>query len=161
MARFREPLVLGRVIGDVVDMFMPSVNLTVAYGSRQVNNGCEIKPSAISSPPRVEVGGDDLRTCYTLVMTDPDAPSPSDPTLREYLHWAGAYALRSSETHNWYPQVCVHTVQADGEGDCVSPTVAHQLQHTRFRGDEWPWTTGGCSILQCPKGDRAPKALLK
>nr|ABQ85553.1 flowering locus T-like/terminal flower1-like protein [Picea abies] len=87
MARFREPLVLGRVIGDVVDMFMPSVNLTVAYGSRQVNNGCEIKPSAISSAPRVDVGGDDLRTCFTLIMTDPDAPSPSDPTLREYLHW--------------------------------------------------------------------------
>jgi hypothetical protein len=20
-------------------------------------------------------------------MTDPDAPSPSDPTMREYLHW--------------------------------------------------------------------------
>jgi phosphatidylethanolamine-binding protein (PEBP) family uncharacterized protein len=26
-------------------------------------------------------------------MTDPDAPSPSDPTMREYLHW---YSTRVS-----------------------------------------------------------------
>lgn len=68
-------------------MFAPSVNLSVIYTSRQVNNGCELKPSAVAISPRVAVGGQDLRTFYTLVMTDPDAPSPSDPTLREYLHW--------------------------------------------------------------------------
>ncbi|MCL7029066.1 hypothetical protein MKW94_003194 [Papaver nudicaule] len=28
-----------------------------------------------------------MRTFYTLIMVDPDAPSPSDPRLREYLHW--------------------------------------------------------------------------
>nr|ANS56331.1 FT-like protein [Cycas revoluta] len=87
MARFIEPLVVGRVIGDVLDMFLPTVNLTVNYTARQVNNGCELKPSAVAAPPRVEVGGQDLRIFYTLVMTDPDAPSPSDPTQREYLHW--------------------------------------------------------------------------
>lgn len=24
---------------------------------------------------------------YLKIMTDPDAPSPSDPYLREHLHW--------------------------------------------------------------------------
>nr|ANS56325.1 FT-like protein [Amentotaxus argotaenia] len=85
-----EPLTTGRVIGDVLDRFVPAdIEFTVTYTSRQVNNGCELKPSAIAVKPRVDIGGDgqDLRTFYTLIMTDPDAPSPSDPTLREYLHW--------------------------------------------------------------------------
>lgn len=87
MSRFVEPLVVGRVIGDVLDMFVPGVDLAVTYASRQVNNGCELKPSAVALLPRVDIGGEDLRNFYTLVMTDPDAPSPSDPTEREYLQW--------------------------------------------------------------------------
>ncbi|XP_074321179.1 protein VERNALIZATION 3-like isoform X2 [Silene latifolia] len=83
----RDPLVLGRVIGDVLDPFDRTVPLRVTYNGRDVNNGCEFRPSQIVTQPRVQVGGDDLRTCYTLVMVDPDAPSPSDPNLREYLHW--------------------------------------------------------------------------
>ncbi|KAL3578946.1 hypothetical protein D5086_020450 [Populus alba] len=59
----------------------------VTYNSREVNNGCELKPSHVVNQPRVDIGGEDLRTFYTLVMVDPDAPSPSNPNLREYLHW--------------------------------------------------------------------------
>ncbi|PWZ11451.1 Protein HEADING DATE 3A [Zea mays] len=82
-----DPLVVGRIIGDVVDPFVRRVPLRVAYAAREVSNGCELRPSAIADQPRVEVGGPDMRTFYTLVMVDPDAPSPSDPNLREYLHW--------------------------------------------------------------------------
>ncbi|KAL8202014.1 hypothetical protein R6Q57_011161 [Mikania cordata] len=87
MPRERDPLVVGRVIGDVLDNFTKSVNLTVSYNDKEVHNGCELKPSKVVSQPRVDVGGDDLRAFHTLVMVDPDAPSPSDPNLREYLHW--------------------------------------------------------------------------
>ncbi|XP_057962568.1 protein HEADING DATE 3A-like [Malania oleifera] len=87
MPRDRDPLVVGRVIGDVLDAFNRSITLRVTYSSRDVNNGCEFRPSQVVNQPRVEIGGDDLRTFYTLVMVDPDAPSPSDPSLREYLHW--------------------------------------------------------------------------
>ncbi|KAI3945502.1 hypothetical protein MKW98_018319 [Papaver atlanticum] len=76
-----DPLVVGRVIGDVLDPFDRSIPIRIAYTSRSVNNGGELKPSAVAEHPRVEIGGDDLR------YTDPDAPSPSDPSLREYLHW--------------------------------------------------------------------------
>nr|VDC90801.1 unnamed protein product [Brassica oleracea] len=31
--------------------------------------------------------GGDMRSFFTLVMTDPDVPGPSDPYLREHLHW--------------------------------------------------------------------------
>ncbi|XP_022149957.1 protein HEADING DATE 3A [Momordica charantia] len=87
MPRDRDPLVVGRVIGDVVDSFSRSISIRVTYSSREVNNGCELKPSQVVNQPRVEIGGTDLRTFFTLVMVDPDAPSPSDPNLREYLHW--------------------------------------------------------------------------
>ncbi|XVF50791.1 hypothetical protein PTKIN_Ptkin04bG0131600 [Pterospermum kingtungense] len=84
----REPLSIGRVIGEVVDNFCPTVKMTVTYNSnKQVANGYELMPAVIAARPRVEIGGDDMRAAYTLIMTDPDAPSPSDPHLREHLHW--------------------------------------------------------------------------
>ncbi|GJT11184.1 FT like protein [Tanacetum coccineum] len=87
MARDRDPLVVGRVIGDVLDSFTKSINLSVAYNDREVSNGCDLKPSQVVNHLRVDIGGDDLRAFHTLVMVDPDSPSPSDPHLREYLHW--------------------------------------------------------------------------
>nr|AZL87172.1 flowering locus T-like 1 [Petunia x hybrida] len=87
MERGRDTLVLARVIGDVLDPFTRSTSLRVVYNTREVKNGCDLRPSQVINQPRVEVGGDDLRTFYTLVMVDPDAPTPSNPHLKEYLHW--------------------------------------------------------------------------
>ncbi|KAA8533752.1 hypothetical protein F0562_031269 [Nyssa sinensis] len=113
MSRLIETLAIGRVVGEVVDSFTPTVKMNVTYNSnKQVSNGYELMPSVIASRPRVEIGGEDMRAAYTLVnlslsvrvclyvcvtedfvfvswkiMTDPDAPSPSDPYLREHLHW--------------------------------------------------------------------------
>lgn len=68
MSRIMEPLTLGRVIGEVVDMFTPCVKMNVTYNpNRQVANGHELMPSVITAKPRVEIGGDDMRTAYTLV----------------------------------------------------------------------------------------------
>ncbi|KAB5532444.1 hypothetical protein DKX38_019114 [Salix brachista] len=88
MSRVMEPLAIVGVVGEVVDMFTPTVKMIVTYNSdKQVVNGYEFVPSVIASRPRVEIGGEDMRDVYTLIMTDPDAPSPSDPYLREHLHW--------------------------------------------------------------------------
>ncbi|KAK9227283.1 hypothetical protein WN943_012332 [Citrus x changshan-huyou] len=89
MARSMEPLVVGRVIGDVVDMFTPATEMTVHYGTKQVANGCEIKPSASADKPSVQIHAPAPASSnlYTLVMVDPDAPSPSEPRYREWLHW--------------------------------------------------------------------------
>ena len=68
MSRLIETLSVGRVVGEVVDIFTPSIRLNVIYNSnKQVANGHEFKPSVIISKPRVEIGGDDMRTAYTLV----------------------------------------------------------------------------------------------
>ncbi|KAJ0014336.1 hypothetical protein Pint_21168 [Pistacia integerrima] len=133
----RDPLVVGRVVGDVLDNFTKSIALTVSYGHKlRVHNGVEYKPSQVTKQPKISIGGSDFRNFYTLVsldntlfefstlffnliflimtfstnafktynctptyvsalqfispnqvMVDPDAPSPSDPSLKEYLHW--------------------------------------------------------------------------
>ncbi|KAH7512150.1 hypothetical protein FEM48_Zijuj12G0060000 [Ziziphus jujuba var. spinosa] len=87
MARISEPLIVGRVIGDVLDSFTPTIKMSVTYNSKQVCNGHELFPSNVTSKPRVEIQGGDMRSFFTLIMTDPDVPGPSDPYLREHLHW--------------------------------------------------------------------------
>nr|AMP40930.1 TERMINAL FLOWER1-3 [Hevea brasiliensis]AMP40935.1 TERMINAL FLOWER1-3 [Hevea brasiliensis] len=87
MARIIEPLIVGRVIGDVLDSFTPAIKMSVSYNNKQICNGYEHYPSAVAAKPRVEVQGGDMRSFFTLVMTDPDVPGPSDPYLREHLHW--------------------------------------------------------------------------
>ncbi|KAM3227986.1 hypothetical protein ACQJBY_059620 [Aegilops geniculata] len=82
-----DSLVTSRIVGDVLDPFRSTVDLTVLYDGRFVINGMEFRSPAVSGKPSVEIGGDDISVTYTLVMVDPDAPNPSNPTLREYLHW--------------------------------------------------------------------------
>ncbi|KAJ3692100.1 hypothetical protein LUZ60_012450 [Juncus effusus] len=82
-----DPLMLGRVIGDVLEPFTSAVDLRIEYNNRCVVNGVDLRPTAIVRKPRVNIGGDDFRVSYTLIMVDPDAPNPSNPTLKEYLHW--------------------------------------------------------------------------
>ncbi|RVW27761.1 CEN-like protein 1 [Vitis vinifera] len=102
MSRNMEPLSVGRVVGDVVDGFTPSVKMSVTYNSnKQVANGHELMPSVVTAKPRVEVGGEDLRAAYTLIMTDPDAPSPSDPYLKEHLHWIVADIPGTTDASFW------------------------------------------------------------
>nr|QAB04923.1 MFT2 [Platanus x hispanica] len=86
MAASVDPLVVGRVIGDVIDMFVPTVSMSVYYGTKHVTNGCDIKPSMAINPPKLLISGHS-DALYTLVMTDPDAPSPSEPSMREWVHW--------------------------------------------------------------------------
>ncbi|URD90046.1 Cen-like protein [Musa troglodytarum] len=62
--------------------------MMVTYNSSKlVCNGHEFYPSAVVSEPRVAVQCGDMRSFFTLVMTDPDVPGPSDPYLREHVHW--------------------------------------------------------------------------
>ncbi|KAK1354598.1 Terminal flower 1 [Heracleum sosnowskyi] len=84
-----DPLIIGRVVGDVVDYVFPSnVKMNVVYNSKKhVYNGHELFPSWVNIRPKVAVLGGDMRSFFTLIMTDPDVPGPSDPYLKEHLHW--------------------------------------------------------------------------
>uniref|UniRef100_A0A0E0BP19 Uncharacterized protein n=1 Tax=Oryza glumipatula TaxID=40148 RepID=A0A0E0BP19_9ORYZ len=70
MSRSVEPLVVERVIGEVIDSFNPCTKMIVTYNSNKlVFNGHEFYPSAVVSKPRVEVQGGDMRSFFTLVRT--------------------------------------------------------------------------------------------
>lgn len=84
----RDPLILGHVVGDVLDPFARSVSLGVMYKNRLVINGSEFKPSAVVDKPLVQVGGDDLRIFYTLVSSSSSHrlhPGSASNTLGESL----------------------------------------------------------------------------
>ncbi|KAF7026806.1 hypothetical protein CFC21_038921 [Triticum aestivum] len=79
MLRSRDPLIVGRIVGDVVYYFDASARLRVLYGNREITVGSELRPSQVANQPTVRITG--------RVMVDPDVPGPSDPSEREYLHW--------------------------------------------------------------------------
>jgi protein FLOWERING LOCUS T len=62
-----ESLVTSRVIGDVLDPFYISVDLTVLFNGMPIVSGMEFRAPTVSERPRVEIGGDDYRVVYTLV----------------------------------------------------------------------------------------------
>ena len=69
MAKMSDPLVLGRVIGDIVDPFSPSLRISITYNSnKKVYNGHELFPSSVTIKPKVEVHGGDMRSFFTLVI---------------------------------------------------------------------------------------------
>lgn len=68
MARMLDPLVVGRVIGDVIEYFNPSTQMSVTYNHKQVCNGHELFPSTVVTKPRVEIQGGDMRSFFTLVI---------------------------------------------------------------------------------------------
>ena len=63
-----EPLIVGRVIGDVLDSFTASIKMAVTYNNKQVFNGHELFPSTVTTKPRVEIEGADMRSFFTLVF---------------------------------------------------------------------------------------------
>lgn len=64
-----DPLIIGRVVGDVVDYVCPSnVKMNVIYNSKKhVYNGHELFPSWVNIRPKVTVLGGDMRSFFTLV----------------------------------------------------------------------------------------------
>ena len=63
----RDPLVVGHVVGDILDPFIKSASLRVLYNNKELTNGSELKPSQVTNEPRVEIAGHDMRNLYTLV----------------------------------------------------------------------------------------------
>ncbi|XP_017967817.1 protein D3 [Drosophila navojoa] len=75
------------IIPDIIDD-KPKARVTVTYPSgAQVDVGKELTPTQVKDQPTVSWDAE-AGALYTLLMVDPDAPSRSDPTMREVLHWA-------------------------------------------------------------------------
>lgn len=77
---------------SVLDDFHPTIHVDVFYPSshNRVNLGNNISPSNVSSAPVFEIHDASTlprNVTYTLVLTDPDATSRSNPVKAEMCHW--------------------------------------------------------------------------
>ncbi|CAL5220222.1 g2198 [Coccomyxa viridis] len=72
------------VVPEVVSKVTEKAILTVNYNGRPISNGEELTPSETQEELEIDIKGSET---YTLVMVDPDAPSPDAPKYRFFLHW--------------------------------------------------------------------------
>uniref|UniRef100_A0A915KJB5 Phosphatidylethanolamine-binding protein n=1 Tax=Romanomermis culicivorax TaxID=13658 RepID=A0A915KJB5_ROMCU len=60
----------------------------VRYGKLSVELGNTLTPTQVKNEPTsIRWRTADPKALYTLIMTDPDAPSRMEPTFREWHHW--------------------------------------------------------------------------
>ncbi|CAG2175169.1 unnamed protein product [Oppiella nova] len=81
-----SPLRRDGVVPDIIDL-EPKDKITIKYSSGvEVNFGNELTPTQVKDQPVVDWPADN-NSYYTLLMTDPDVPSRTDPNLSEGKHW--------------------------------------------------------------------------
>ncbi|KAI8465200.1 MAG: phosphatidylethanolamine-binding protein [Monoraphidium minutum] len=61
-----------------------ALRVQLAGGKAPLAEGAVIKPSEAAAQPAVTVTAPGL---YSLVLVDPDAPAPDNPSARSWLHW--------------------------------------------------------------------------
>ncbi|KAI6215385.1 hypothetical protein M3Y94_00379500 [Aphelenchoides besseyi] len=74
------------VVPDVIQSAPPKVAKVTFDSGVEANLGNVLTPTQVQNPPTVswEAENDAL---YTLIKTDPDAPSRKDPKFAEWHHW--------------------------------------------------------------------------
>ncbi|CAK0754923.1 hypothetical protein CVIRNUC_002334 [Coccomyxa viridis] len=98
-------LTAAKIIPDVLDGVDTShgVQIKLSYGQARVDTkGIRLTRADTASSPSVDITDvmgnvfSSLKlhksSLYTLIISDPDAPSPAMPSNREYLHWLVANA---------------------------------------------------------------------
>jgi phosphatidylethanolamine-binding protein len=79
------------LINDVIDD-VPSENvqrLSVLFSDNtEVKFGDKFDAGISADMPTLDYKQAESNELYTIVMTDPDAPSRADPKFREWVHWA-------------------------------------------------------------------------
>lgn len=79
--------------GDVEKISLPNVHsmaIKITYNNNEIaRDGVILNAKLTKNEPVVtyDIDPKEEETFYTLIMTDPDAPSRVNPTLREFVHW--------------------------------------------------------------------------
>ncbi|XP_072154864.1 protein D3-like isoform X3 [Bemisia tabaci] len=81
-----ELLTKTKIIPDVLDV-APKNELKIKYGAQSIKFGTLLLPTLVHEAPSFVDWPYDIKAFYTLIMTDPDSPSTSDPYNREWQHW--------------------------------------------------------------------------
>ncbi|KAI5068446.1 hypothetical protein GOP47_0016791 [Adiantum capillus-veneris] len=87
----KEQLEKAKIVPGVVSSLGSElVDLRVLYKELEVVNGLALRKAQTQIKPHVELHGPSAGSAhdfYTLLMVDPDAPSPTKPSFRNFLHW--------------------------------------------------------------------------
>lgn len=85
-ANLSESFKKHEIVPDVIEI-APQETLQVLYpGELSVDEGNELTPTQVKEKPTLNWTSKDDEF-YTLIMTDPYAPSRKEPVSREWHHW--------------------------------------------------------------------------
>lgn len=108
LKRVVKELKKAEIIPTVLDDFTPTLNLTVSWSDEDASQlGNTLKPKDLQDAPRITISSNSPEVCntwtssnatYTLVTTDPDAPSRDDPRWSEFCHWIATGMVISHTT---------------------------------------------------------------
>ncbi|PNS21749.1 OV-16 antigen [Sphaceloma murrayae] len=74
----------------IPESFIPTTELGVTFGDKQVKQGNLIRVSEAKCTPTISFAPEDGASrdqSYTLMLVDPDAPTPDDPKFAWWRHW--------------------------------------------------------------------------
>ncbi|KAM8705223.1 hypothetical protein ACLKA7_009648 [Drosophila subpalustris] len=75
-----------KIVPDILEV-APQKLLKVTYsGGLEVNGGNELTPTQVKGVPQLD-WSTEPDALYTVLLTDPDAPSRKEPKFREWHHW--------------------------------------------------------------------------
>lgn len=69
--------------------FTPAYSLSVSFPSKNPSNGSLVRVSDVASQPSVTFSSSTSgpASTFTLLLIDPDAPTPDDPKFAYWRHW--------------------------------------------------------------------------
>ena len=74
----------------IVDEFVPKTTLHVSFGGHKVTEGSEVTPTVASVLPDICFDGDKDKL-YTIILSDPDAPSVAGMYILIYDRYDDIY----------------------------------------------------------------------
>lgn len=72
----------AHIIPHVIDKVLDKAEISVTFGDKNVENGVKLSLDDIANEPDLRISKADGAHTYTLVLVDPDAPSPVTPKYR-------------------------------------------------------------------------------
>jgi hypothetical protein len=71
----------------VIDLFAPKFALHARFDDVVVTEGAKLTPTQCQHVPTLEAFTGEPGSLYTVILSDPDAPSVEDPKFGEWQHW--------------------------------------------------------------------------
>lgn len=137
----------------------PPAQLQSSWGSAECNFGV-LTPTQVQDEPKLDI---DLEkgAYYTIIMTDPDAPSRADPKFGQWLHWVkvnvtsdtpgdclaqyvGAGPPEGTGLHRY---VLLVYKQADKVDATPLGTFHRADQRPKWNAEKFVEKVGGCSLV--------------